>query len=945
MTTQTGRYELDRIQTTNDIDLDTIDYGHYFDIDEVESSEELSNPIQLFNKLKKVDWDFQNVNTSFLTHDLHPYPAKFIPQIPYHLIANMSLRGEIILDPFGGSGTTAFEALRLGRRAISLDANPVSQTIGRAKTTYLTSDEIDSLNFLTNIVQDNYLSIINSRTTHEELLEDYKGYIPEIPNIEKWFKKIAVSELALLRHLIEMFTENNAKNVALTSFIKVVMKVCNQESETRYSSVAKNITAGQALKTFNTELTIMKNKIIQSMGILRNAQVDFKKADAMVWETWNLEPESIGLIVTSPPYPNAYDYHLYQRFRIFWLGGDPGDLRRVEIGSHLRHQSKKDGFETYVNEMASALMNMYTALMPGRYAVLVVGNGVYKGVEYETGMELLAIAATVGFEPIGRIERNLPTSRRSVTSAGRRLQQEDLIILRKPSRNCIVSLSSPNYFLTDYEKELQKKELRVLSNSQVVERDNSGDLQVNCSSDKLADLRKLSFSHSFKIADNNDFPTWQGILETKGEENQSSRKEPKYVTHGIHAYKGKFYPQLAKALINISKLKPGAVILDPFMGSGTVLLESYLNGYKGFGIDMNPMAVHIAKAKLGIVKEDPELIFRTVRNVLRRVSEAEGLEYGLSQFPESCHEEIENWFPRAVISKLNFLLTVIRAIKSPSIINFLEVCTSDIIREVSHQDPSDLRIRKRSTLLEDAPVFEMFTKKVEDQLEKLQQYWETKSYCPNRTYPSNLGLGDNRMFDSFENLGLATESVDLIVTSPPYFTALPYIDTDRLSLLTILGIPRQINSKIEKQITGSREISKKEKESIESSISDLTLPRSVLETIYKIQSALLTDSTAGFRRQNVPALLARYFNDMDLVINNLYRLLKKDGLAWIVIGNNKTSIGDKEFIIDSVSLLKDIAMHNGFSLYDEIDITVTRENRKNIKNAITKNGVLCFKKE
>lgn len=900
----------------------------------------------VLKKLQQMNWDFHDADTSFLTHDLHPYPAKFIPQIPANFISNLTLRGELILDPFGGSGTTAFEAIRLGRNAVSLDANPVSKVIGRAKTTSLIPEEFQSLRYLISTVRKKYSELFDGYLTHDQLFQQYGNLIPEIPNIEKWFNPMALSELALLKHLIESICLNQAKDVAFTSFIKIVMKVCNQESETRYASVSKEISTGQALKLYSTELTTMINKVTESMDFIQNANVDFRDADARTWETWGIEPESVSLIVTSPPYPNAYDYHLYHRFRIFWLGRNPGELRNVEIGSHLRHQSKKDGFENYIAEMTLVLTNMHTALQSGRYAALVVGNGVYNGMEYETGKELLKLSTNLGFEPLGIIERNLPNNKRSVTSPGRRLQKEDIVLLRKPKKNYSVLLSSPNYSLFEYEKELQRKEVTALiGNHETFDEDDTGTLRVSCPSEKITELRKLSFVHSFQIENLSPQLTWQNRLEETGEDNQRTRKDPKYVTHGLHTYKGKFYPQLAKSLINISKIKKGSIILDPFMGSGTVLLESYLNGYHGVGMDMNPLAVHIAKAKIGILKENFNVVEQVTRDVLQKINETPIVNNNWTEFPTICHDEIKNWFAEPVIIKINHLLKIIRSPRSSNIIRFLEVCLSDIIRDISHQDPKDLRIRKRQVFLEDAPVFEMFRNKVIEQLERVRSYWSVTPFSPTSVYSADITLGDNRQIQSFYNLGLRDNSVDLVVTSPPYFTALPYIDTDRLSLLTILGIPRSENSIIERAITGSREITKRQKSTLESSINELRLPTTVLDIVNKIQTALLEDETAGFRKQNTPALLIRYFNDMNLIMNNLFRVLKKGSLAWIVLGNNKTSVGDEEFLIDSVSLLKDIAIANGFQLYDEINISVTRENMKHIRNSITENGVIGFIKE
>src|SRR5207248_9064686 len=99
---------------------------------------------QLAN-LNAIDWDFSNAKTIFLTHGLHPYPAKYIPQIPNALIQELSSVGEIVADIFCGSGTTLVEALALKRNAIGVDANPLACLISEAKTTRLEESDKELL--------------------------------------------------------------------------------------------------------------------------------------------------------------------------------------------------------------------------------------------------------------------------------------------------------------------------------------------------------------------------------------------------------------------------------------------------------------------------------------------------------------------------------------------------------------------------------------------------------------------------------------------------------------------------------------------------------------------------------------------------------------------------------------------------------------------------------
>ena len=96
-------------------------------------------------RLEAVDFDFHGTNTGYLTHGLHPYPAKYIPQIPAALIRELSNTGDAVADIFCGSGTTLVEALLAGRNAIGIDANPLACLISKAKTTVFRSGDKDTL--------------------------------------------------------------------------------------------------------------------------------------------------------------------------------------------------------------------------------------------------------------------------------------------------------------------------------------------------------------------------------------------------------------------------------------------------------------------------------------------------------------------------------------------------------------------------------------------------------------------------------------------------------------------------------------------------------------------------------------------------------------------------------------------------------------------------------
>jgi hypothetical protein len=90
-----------------------------------------------FRNLDILDWEFEESDSSFMVHNACWFPAKLVPQIPAHLILNLSEAGDTVLDPFCGSGTTLIESLRHGRKCIGTDVNPVAIYISLAKCRFV----------------------------------------------------------------------------------------------------------------------------------------------------------------------------------------------------------------------------------------------------------------------------------------------------------------------------------------------------------------------------------------------------------------------------------------------------------------------------------------------------------------------------------------------------------------------------------------------------------------------------------------------------------------------------------------------------------------------------------------------------------------------------------------------------------------------------------------
>ena len=148
-------------------------------------------------------WSFKELNrsqTSYLTHGYHTYPAKFIPQLAARLINENSGVGEIICDPFMGSGTTLVEAIVHGRRTYGTDVNPVAVLITKAKTTPIEPQKLERMVYsLKNKIKHH---LIDENKQSLLLKDDLAVVLPTNKRIDYWFPEKQKHDLSARTHML-----------------------------------------------------------------------------------------------------------------------------------------------------------------------------------------------------------------------------------------------------------------------------------------------------------------------------------------------------------------------------------------------------------------------------------------------------------------------------------------------------------------------------------------------------------------------------------------------------------------------------------------------------------------------------------------------------------------------------------------------------------------------
>jgi len=382
-------------------------------------------------KLNKLDWGFDNAITDEWTHGIHPYPAKFIPQIPRTLIKALSKPGQTVLDPFCGGGTTLVEANVLGRDAVGIDTNPLAILIAKVKTERLNKRQLARLLELAEIFRTWSSEEKGHRALFKmQMREQPEPSIPQIPNLEQWFEKEVRKELGVGRAAIAEIKDSAVRTTAYVALSRIIVRVSNQDSETRYTKRKKDVARGDTLRLLAAAIVDTHAKLKSFQDVRQPGRISLYNTDARGLSK-SLAKTSIDLVVTSPPYPNAFDYHLYQRHRLFWLGYEPKEVMKAEIGSHLNYQrSSRNGIEVFAEDMRKVFNGLRVVLSPGAYCCFVIGDSVFEGKVHENSKLLTEIGKEAGLTLVAEINRRLPTSKRSFTTAARRLAYEQILILR-----------------------------------------------------------------------------------------------------------------------------------------------------------------------------------------------------------------------------------------------------------------------------------------------------------------------------------------------------------------------------------------------------------------------------------------------------------------------------------------------------------------------------------
>lgn len=334
------------------------------------------------------------------THSFHPYPAKFPANIVRKYIEKYSKQGESVIDPFCGSGTTLVESRLLGRNSLGIDINPVGTLISRVKSEKYGTKDMQTLE---SIIEE----LTKSLSDPEKWIKShYSDSLPKYENRDYWFTDKMIVELSSIKYgVVDVYEKSNKKlyELLLTAFSKIIVAVSNQDTETRYARIEKDIKTGDALRLFLNTLKSYHKVLINGSIFPNDSKAEVIEGDTLK-ELPKIGSKSFDLAITSPPYINSFDYYLYHKHRIFLLNKNPMIIRKTEIGGHhtIDSQSFDKAFNEYHDAMKETFDNLHRILKPYKKFVLFIGDGVVKGKVIDMSNIMKKIAKETGFELIAK---------------------------------------------------------------------------------------------------------------------------------------------------------------------------------------------------------------------------------------------------------------------------------------------------------------------------------------------------------------------------------------------------------------------------------------------------------------------------------------------------------------------------------------------------------------
>ncbi len=333
--------------------------------------------------------------------------------------------------------------------------------------------------------------------------------------------------------------------------------------------------------------------------------------------------------------------------------------------------------------------------------------------------------------------------------------------------------------------------------------------------------------------------------------------DTKEYTHSFHIYPAMMIPQVAREILNRYKTKEMSVLFDPYCGTGTSLVEGALVGLKCIGTDLNPLARLISKSK--VTKVDINNIKSLFKDFEKYITSNKSIDLKKPNI-----NNIDFWFKDKQINDLLIIKYFIDNIKDDDEKDFFLVPFSETLREVSLTRNGEFklyRIPKEKIETWNPNTIELFKEKVKRNIDGYIEYEKENKIYNHEVYNFNSS-------EEIPNDLIQENSVDIVITSPPYGDSGTTVAYGQFSTLSNEWLGIEDARKLDKKLMGGKTTD------IEKTGFDQ------LDEIIK---------TIEAERPKRAKEIWSFYRDYKKSMKNVSKIIKKNGICAYVVGNRRVS--------------------------------------------------------
>lgn len=373
--------------------------------------------------------------------------------------------------------------------------------------------------------------------------------------------------------------------------------------------------------------------------------------------------------------------------------------------------------------------------------------------------------------------------------------------------------------------------------------------------------------------------------------------------HSLHWYPATYVASIPGTIIS-KVTKAGDTVLDPFCGSGTTGLEAIRLGRQFIGIDTNPVAILITEAKIKFpsIKDLHEVLF----NISHKTSHLYIHNKPIKKHPH--HNELLCWYHSKTLDELNLLLQIILDVKDGVIQRVLLAVFSSILKNCSSQGKhwgwvcDNVQPKPDEIVYKDATT--IFINSVKEFIKDSDFTFKECSYHAEGISRESIN-NSSKLFNGSclsHMSGIVSESIDAIVTSPPYYGVADYVKSQRLTYLWF-DIDELAKDKL-----GFRDF----------------------------KALRATEMGARANRYKTTSH-AQYIEFMEVFFRESYRVMKSNCFMSLVVGESSSRTGTLDNLLE-------VAENNGFVLGARTNRDI-RSNRRRLMAKVKTEDILFFTKK